>query len=228
MASLQNLLTKAKEELNHIYTEPPAIRNGGRDEGWFCREHAMHSYFLLRLFGEDDARIEIGHFALRLPGIGITSFGSGADHAWCATDTHRPLDLSITFKYYTGYPQLTSAIMGERANGPYEIRCFEEEPKFLAAMDDQRPAVIYLPQGRVPNPESLLDRPENFLFDSGPGSWLQLYGAEAFARITLHVYKVAMSHVATFAHMSPQDAFSRIRSQYSAARLKVRRILTKA
>ena len=74
MASLQNLLTKAKDELNHIYTEPPAIRNGGRDEGWFCREHAMHSYFLLRLFGEKDPRIEIGHFAVRLPGTGITSY----------------------------------------------------------------------------------------------------------------------------------------------------------
>src|SRR6266481_6698037 len=163
MASLQNLLTKAKDELNHIYTEPPAIRNGGRDEGWFCREHAMHSYFLLRLFGEGDPRIEIGHFTVRLPSTGISSYGSGADHAWCATDTHRPLDLSMTFKYYNGYPQLTSPVMGEHANGPYEIRCFEEESKFLAAIEDQSPAVVYLPQGRLTDPESLLDHPENFL-----------------------------------------------------------------
>jgi len=91
-------------------------------------------------------------------------------------------------------------------------------------MEGQSPAVIYLPQGRLTDPDSLLDHPENFLFDSGPGSWLQLYGAEAFARITLHVYKVAKSHVDTLTHMSPQDAFSRIRSQYSAARLKVRKL----
>src|SRR5205085_2151642 len=129
--------------------------------------------------------IEIGHFAVRLPGTGITSYGSGADHAWCATDTHRPLDLSITFKYHNGCPQLRLPVVGEGANGPYNIRCFEEESKFLAAMEDQSLAVIYLPRGRLTNPESLLDCPESFLFDSGPGSWLQLYGAEAFARITL-------------------------------------------
>ena len=95
-------------------------------------------------------------------------------------------------------------------------------------MDDPRLAVIYLPQGRLVDPESLLDHPEHFLFDSGPGSWLQLYGAEAFARITLHVYKVAMSHVNTLTDMPPRDAFSHIRSHYSAARLKVRELLTKA
>jgi len=204
------------------------MRNGGRDEGWFCREHAMHSYFLLRLFGEEDPRIEIGHFAARLPGAGITSHGSGSDHAWCATDAYRPLDLSVTFKYHSGYPQLTLPVMGERANGPYQILCFEEESKFLPAMKDHSPAVIYLPQGRLTDPESLLDHPETFLFDSGPSSWLQLYGAEAFARITLHVYKVAQSHVKTLSNMSPQDAFSRIQSQYSAARPKVRKLLSKA
>jgi hypothetical protein len=188
----------------------------------------MHLYFLLRLFGEEDPRIEIGHFGVRFPGTGITSYDSGSDHAWCTTDTHRPLDLSMTFKFYNDSPQLASPVMGQCPNGPYEIRYFQEESKFLSAMNDQRLAVIYLPQGRFADPESLLDHPENFLFDSGPGSWLQLHGVEAFARITLHVYKVTMSHVKTLTDMSPHNAFSHIRSHYSAARLKVRKLLTNA
>ncbi len=116
--------------------------------------------------------------------------------------------------------------MGEGVNEDYEIHYFEDEIQFLEAMEDQSHAVLYLPQDRFSDAEALLDHPEHFLFDSGPDSWLHLYGAEAFARITLHAYKVAMSHVETLTFMPPQDAFARIRSHYSAARPKIRKLLT--
>ncbi len=228
MPSLENFLTNAKFELNHIYTERPAFRNGGRDEGWFCREHAIHTFFLLRLFGEHTAKIETGHFTVRLPEAGITSHGSDADHAWCATHAIEPIDLSMTFKFHSGFPQLVKPVIGESINSSYAISYFRDESQFIRAMEGDSSAVLYLPQSEVKEPDALLDHPEHFLFDSGLGSWLQLYGADGFAQITLHAYKVAMSHTKSLTTLPPDKAFSHIRSRYSAARLHIRKHLAGA
>lgn len=228
--SLEKFLTAARAELNHIYTERPMVRSEGMDAGWFCREHAMHSYFLLRLFGDQHPAIEVGHYAVQFDGNGFTSHDSGSDHAWCTAASKSPIDLSISFRFHEGYPQLTKPVIGEGLNQPYKIVCFRDEVEFSTAMDAPAaaPAILYLPLTEVLDPDGLLEHPDSFLFDSGPECWLRKYGAEAFARVTLHVFKVAMSRTKSLTDLSPLKAFSQIRSGYSAARLEIRKLLASA
>lgn len=225
--SVQSFLQRAKVELNHIYTERPFVRPEGRDEGWFCREHAMHTYFLLLLFGEKGCRIENGHFAVRFPGnVRITSHGTDSDHAWCATETWAPIDLSMTLKYHAGFPNFWPPIVGEKGVKPYRVGYFSDEGEFVEELErGEEPMLLFLRQSAFDNADELLDDPGKFLFLSDPGSWLELYGSEAFAAITLHAFKVGMARGKSLKRKSPQAAFEQIRMKYSDGRERVRRLL---
>jgi len=80
--NLETLLRDViKPELNGIYTEPPASRAGGADMGFFCREHAYHSFFLCKMLGHD-AAINRGELAFSFDdSLVYRTLGSGADHA---------------------------------------------------------------------------------------------------------------------------------------------------
>jgi hypothetical protein len=229
MKNLPKTLATAKRELNLLYTEPPAMRQGSVDEGWHAREHAYHTYFLLRLLGEE-ARLEIGHFALCAPGMGITTYETDRNHTWCVTAEVAPIDLSMELSYRPNVPQLGGPIVGAGTqNGPYTIHCFREAPGFEAWLDGPLadPSIGYLATAApVPDAATLLDHPEQFFLPGTHEELLQQFGPEIFCRITMHVYKVAQGHVPPLAgKRDARSAFQHIRSHYPSSRVKIQGLL---
>jgi hypothetical protein len=229
MHNLAKLLGKAKHELNLIYTEPPAFRNGGRDEGWFCREHAYHTYFLARLLGYP-ASITVGHFAIRLPDAKVlTSYGTDCDHAWCSVADVSPVDLSISFEYHSGFPSLSGPVMGTGEADPFEVLSLSNPTEFerVLASQSPRPSITYLPHTMLGlSSDSLLVHPDRFFLPSDEGGWLNLYGPEVFCRITMHVFKVMRGRVPSLVgRYNPRDAFRFIRTHYAACRPKIAKLV---
>ncbi len=230
--NLPKTLGIAKRELNLLYTTPPATRNGAWDEGWYDREHAYHTYFLLRLLGEE-AAIEIGQFAVCAPNASIATYGSDATQAWCATSTVAPIDLSMDFRYRATAPQLSGPIAGcEAPNGDYSIFYCRDAASFESWLDapSTGPSIGFLAtDAPVPDFATLLDHPETFFHSGNDGELLRLYGPEIFCRITMHVYKVAQGHVPPLAgKLDARAAFQHIRGNYQSSRLKIHRMLAKA
>ena len=228
--SLASLLTLAKQELNLLYTEPPAIRNGGADEGWFCREHTYHTYFLLRLLGYE-ADIELGDFAVRMPtGFGVTSYETDSDHAWCAVRDLVPIDLSMDFRYRAELPKLESAIVGRDGVGPYKIFYFYGQPEleswFRRAPESPQIAYLVNDVARF-DPIILLNEPESFFFPTDSSGWLRLYGADIFCRITMHLYDTVHARVRPlYAKFDSQSAFRYVRTRYASSRLDIEKMLS--
>lgn len=103
------LSKKVKPELNHIYTKRPGFSPlGGRDLGWFCREHALHLYGLARLLKEQ-ADICLGDFILYHPEHdSYHSVGDTRDHAWCSIGHCTPIDIRLTVRHiYPKIPDVT-------------------------------------------------------------------------------------------------------------------------
>ncbi len=232
MKLLRYLLGVGKRELNHLYTEPPAFRNGGRDEGWFCREHAFHTYFVARILGIS-CSIKRGHFAALLPqGGGLTSFDTDGDHAWCSVGACVPVDLSIGFLYYPDYPQLQSAIYGIGKNGSFEVEYTTNAEAFRSLLtrtvESPRLRYLELPFSQ-PDDKTLLEAPETFFYASNESGWLSLYGPDVFSKITLHIYKLVRGDVVPLCgKLDPPTSFRYIRTRYSAARAKIHALLDKS
>ncbi len=229
MKNLTNALAIAKRELNLLYTEAPAMRNGRMDEGWHCREHAFHTYFLLRLLGED-ARLEIGHFAICAPNTGITTYETDSSHAWCVTPKIAPIDLSMELFYRPNVPQLCGPIVGSGTqNGPYTIHYFRDVAGFESWLDGSlaEPSIGFLATSApVPDAATLLDHPEQFFLPGTQDGLLRQSGPEIFCRITMHVYKVVQGHVPSLAEKrDARSAFQHIRSHYQSSRPKLHRML---
>lgn len=230
--NLPKVLGIARRELNLLYTRPPSAQKGGWDEGWFGREQAYHTFFLLRLLGED-AAIEIGHFAVCADSASIASYGGDTTHAWCSIPGVAPIDLSMTFRHRLTAPQLAGPIIGcATKNGEYSVYYCQDTPSFEAWLDAPLtgPSIGFLAtDAPVPEWTTLLDRPETFFLPSHDGGPLHLYGPEIFCRITMHVYKVVQGHVPPLAGKSDaRSAFQHIRSKYQSSRLKIHRMLAAA
>ena len=129
MSVLKTLRERVAPELNHLYVVPPAEAPGGLDFGWRGREHALHAFFVARMFGTA-ADICTGDFAVLSRFVPpLTSMGRDDDHAWCSINGVAPVDVSMTFKHYGNAPQLRSAIVGEGRNGDWDIQyAYDESP----------------------------------------------------------------------------------------------------
>jgi hypothetical protein len=229
MKNLTRALSSAKRELNLLYTEAPTMRNGRVDEGWHSREHACHTYFLLRLLGED-ARIEVGHIAICAPNNGITTYDTDGNHVWCATPWITLIDLSTELYYRPNVPQLYGPILGSGTqNGPYMIHYFRDVEGFESWLDGPlgEPSIGFLAaDAPVPDPGTLLDHPEKFFLPGTQDGALRQFGAEIFCRITMHVYKVIQGHVAPLVgKQDARSAFQHIRSHYPSSRVKIHGML---
>jgi hypothetical protein len=176
------------------------------------------------------AAIRVGHFAALLPeGGGLTSFGTGGDHAWCVSGDTQPIDLSIGFVYYPEYPQLDSAVVGSGKNGPFSVENLPDAERLQNFIETPRqfPRLCYLEkQFRQSDEDTLLNHPETFFFASDENGWLTRYGADIFSKITLHIYKVVRGHAKPLHNrMDSRNAFHHIRTRYSAAIPKLRQLL---
>lgn len=222
----RSFLERAKSELNFLYTEKPAWKAGGMDDGWFCREHAFHVHTLCRLKNWP-SEIALGHFAIHFPGYPIRrSLHSGADHAWNTACAVSPIDLSITFGHYDVVypalpPQLAGPVLGGGANGPFKILTKESLGDFEALLNykGQDPWVCYYAEKTLALPmENGIPLWDGFLLPSGDGAWWKVFGPDIFSKVSTHVYKVAERHVSPLlGKMSPQDAIRHIASQYRGA-----------
>lgn len=233
---ISNILnSNVKNEINKLYTEPMFIApDGGLDFGLFCREHAYHTYFLIRFAGISTT-IKIGHFFIKTPeGITNCSLGSGADHAWCATQTVFPIDLSMTFHLAPDFPNIPKPLIGQKQNGEYLVRYFTDEKDFLQKIDeDSDTCCIYYYEERTfsASDSKLLMEPFCFLLPpSVPGgSWADIYGKDIFAKITFHLYKISLGHIKPLYNKYNSEKLVRyIRSKYKAVMPKLIEILEKS
>lgn len=222
-----------KAEMNMLYTGPPFMTPTGGDFGLFCREHAYHTYFLCHMSGYP-VEIKIGHYLIIPPdGQGTSSFNSGADHAWCASGNLRPIDLSMTFHLEEGFPDIDHPVLGTGQNGPYTISYMFDEFFFRKYHDDppNMCCICYLERETFPaNDEVLLKNPFTFLLPPiiKGKSWTDVYGPDIFAKITLHLYKVALGQIKPlYEEMKVAEAINFIKSQYSSALSTLRKEIVK-
>src|SRR5262245_57384727 len=206
MSVLKTLRERVARELNHLYTTPPAESAGGVDCGWHGREHALHTYFVARMFGAN-AELCVGDYAVLsrfLPPL--TTMEREADHAWCTVNGVAPVDLSMTFALFGNAPQLRSAIVGEGRNGDWEVQYSEDE----SPMDESfanRNELIFVENEVVDlAPAALLDGPLTFLKPPpGGDTWQSRHGADIYAQITLHCFKVANGDGENVRHRFARD-----------------------
>ncbi len=221
---IRNVLNSViKAELNMLYTESPSMTNKWSDLGLFCREHAYHTYFLCRLSGYP-VEIKLGHFIIIPPhGGGISTLYSGADHAWCTSEALKPIDLSMTFHYIEGFPEIDHPVLGTGQNGPYTISYMFNEFLFRKYHDDPPDlcSIYYLEVETFPaNDEILLKNPFIFLHRSpiANKSWTDAYGHDIFAKITLHLYEIALGNIKPLhEQMNAHEAINIIKSKYPSA-----------
>ena len=224
---------EVKREMNSLYTEPPFMTPTGLDGGLFCREHAYHTYFLLRVAGLP-AKIIIGHYFVVTPnGVAFITIDTGADHAWCCSGEICPIDLSMTFYLTPEFSQLKKPVIGVGINGSYTVRYFREEDLFRRCMresEDEYCLYYYEQNTFSASDEKLLTEPFCFLLppSCAGGSLADIYGKDIFAKITLHLYKLALGHIKPlYKDFDSKKAVEYIKSTYSAALPKMRELLEK-
>lgn len=226
MSNIRQILDGlVRPELNMLYTEIPAWKNGGMDEGWFCREHAYHTYFLTRMLGYS-AHIVLGHFGVHFSGREVRrSYGTDCDHAWNIVSDMNPTDLSITFVHHHHLfeqpAQLAGGVFGEGTNGAFEIRRYSDEEVFTRAINDpgETEWVGYFPISQFSeSDEKLLRDPYCFFLPTDDGGWGQVFGMDIFAKINLHLLKVSLRQVRPLHKtMNSQMAIRQIQTGYKAA-----------
>ena len=225
MSVLKTLRQVVAPELNHLYTVPPFHGAGGLDCGWFCREHALHTFFVAQLFGAD-ADIRTGDFAILSPDVpSVTSIGAGADHSWCCVSGAVPVDLSMTFAHFGRGPQLRSCVIGEGKNGDWLIKYAEDE----SAIGDHRDGMneVFLIERKIEShtASDLLRNPYDFIHspqEEDQSCWHVLYGSEIYAKITLHCFSVARRDAkALRSRFSASEAIKWISANYDGATDKI-------
>jgi hypothetical protein len=227
-------LTRAKKEMNWLYHEPPFRTTTGKtDAGWFCREHAFHTYFLCTSLGLP-TKIALGNFCIIAPSTAINISTDKPDtHAWCITDFARPLDLSISFAHTPDFGEISSPITGVGENGEYSIRYFTDHKLFAASVkvEENLGSFSYLQRSLFSvDPESLLRAPFSFLLPgrrgAGAMTWGDLYGLDIYAKITLHLIKVANGQTRPLAQEAKaKKPVEWIRAKYSAAIPKLMKMI---
>jgi hypothetical protein len=178
---------------------------------------------LCRLSGYP-VEIQIGHFVIIPPhGNGFSTLYSGADHAWCASENLSPINLSMTFHFIEGFPALDHPVLGTGKNGPYTISYMFNKFLFLKYHDDPPNicSICYFEEKTFPaNDEILLKNPFTFLLPPliPDRSWADVHSRDIFAKITLHIYNVALGHVTPlYKQMDAREAITFIKSKYPAA-----------
>ena len=129
----------------------------------------------------------------------------------------------MTFHLARDFPDLAHPILGEGQNGPYFVRYIKDEMlfrKYILERPDNC-CIYYLEETTFPtNDDVLLKNPFSFLLPPAVpgGSWADVHGSDIFAKITLHLYKVALGHIKPlYRQMKAAKAVIYIKSKYSAA-----------
>jgi hypothetical protein len=190
--------TAIKPELNAIYVEPPFMMEGGWDCGWFCREHALHTYVLASMLHQS-ASIRTGDFVIDSEDVtGITSINSGADHAWCEIEGIMPVDLSMTFVHSKGRFPYLPIVYGTKAAGRFDVRYFLSDDDLVNESGAGSFAISYVERQTIkPDVKELLEFPYQFLYapPAGLKKWTEIHGLEIFSKTTAHLYRLAKGYL---------------------------------
>lgn len=196
------LRTAIKPDLNLIYTEKPFFVASGADFGWFCREHAFHTYILGSLLNLEPAIVH-GEISFRVGANRHTTLSTDADHAWCRLAGVVPVDLSVEFRYYLDYPAVP-IVQGTNESSPYTVVYLPadraEESRSL--LDERELMIIYVEREVLtPDPLRLIDDPYSFLLPPPPKlpKFTDIHGADVFDRVTMHCYKLVKGNAKSVA-----------------------------
>ena len=194
MSVLKTLRERVAPELNHLYTVAPFESEGAVDSGWHGREHALHAFFVARMFGAE-ADLRTGDFAvISRFAPPMTSMGSENDHAWCSINGTVPVDLSMTFRHFGAVPQLRSAIIGEGPNGEWHVHHAEDESVLDEGIETGNELLFIEKKIHTETEAALLADPFLFLRPPRPGEpadWRATHGPDIYAKITLHAFACA-------------------------------------
>jgi len=212
--------------LNHLYVVPPSEPASGFDCGWHGREHALHAFFVARLFG---ASVELCHgdFAVIsrfLPPL--TTMERENDHGWCVVNGVAPVDLSLTFQHFGQAPQLRSPIVGEGRNGDWQVHYAQDESALDEGIQDQNEIVFIEKESVADSVIALLANPHLYLSPPAPADtthWHAVYGTAICAKISLHVYRCATGEAKSIHHrLNRDEAVAWIDRQYPDAESQLR------
>jgi hypothetical protein len=224
MSVLKTLRERVAPELNHLYVVPPSETAGGLDFGWHAREHALHAFFVARLFGAS-AEICSGDFAVLSRFVPpLTSMGRDDDHAWCSISGVAPVDLSMTFKHYGTAPQLRSPIVGEGANGDWNVEYAYDESPLDENVQNRNEIIFIEKKVRDETEAALLSDPYLLLrppkTDDAAG-WHTLYGPEIYAKISLHCFGCATGAKSVRHRLTGEKAVAWIAENYPQAQAEI-------
>lgn len=178
---LERLCREAAPEFNFLLSEPPFQTNGGRDFGWYCREHAFCTQAIAALLGMA-CRVVNGDFIVSVLGNKrLSSIHEDSGHSWCTSAASPVLDLSLHFREFGPGPQLAEPIVKLGRNGIFDVRILPENTSVTTAFETS--VIGYIPRETcswsvidlVESPSLLLPTRE---------------AAEISARITLHTFDV--------------------------------------
>lgn len=228
MSVLKALRQRIAPELNFLFSDAPAEREGVIDCGWRPHLHAYHAYLVARMFGAA-AELRTGDIAVisgTLPPI--TTLDRQPKHAWCAIGGVTPVDLSATFAGFPQAPQLRSPVTGDGPNGDWQVRHAEDE-SILDQNIEGANELIYIARGTFSDdPGPLLDDPGRFIPGAEePEGWTARHGAGLHAAIALHCFRCAGSGGRSVRnHGSREEAVAAIVAQHPDARAEILRIIT--
>lgn len=232
MSVLKTLRDVVAPELNHLYTTAPSETPAGLDCGWHGREHALHAFFVARMFGAA-ADLRTGDYAVLSPHLPpLTSVEKTFDHTWCCINGVAPVDLSLTLKHFGPVPQTRTAIIGEGRNGDWQVQYADDE----AVLDEgfgHTNEIIFIERETHAHPEdALLQNPYLILPPArldDAGNWHALYGPGIYAKITLHCHACAIRAAKSIrTRMTRDEAVAWIAENYPEPENQIAKHLTTA
>lgn len=197
MEDIRDLLAKKiQPELNHLYTAPPSNTPDGGDFGWFCREHALHGFFVLRCLGVE-ATIVSGDIWVAVEDdqglLVLTTEDTDGDHSWLSSPLATPIDLSLSTRHFGAAPCPLVFGVGE-LDDRYRVQLAATKGRDPTV---ERPGTIYY-QVATEHDFTLADLiqdPYLLLNPRTPGDWADQFGDDVYHRVTWHLIKVAVGEI---------------------------------
>lgn len=223
---LKALRQHTAPELNFLFTIPPAETPIGWDGGWRSHEHAFHAFLVARMFGSE-AAICTGDVAILSPALPpLTTLERDTKHAWVTIGELAPVDLSITFAFFQGAPQLRTPITGEGVDGDWQVHYALDETILDGDFAHGNEILFIEREVNALPAESLLEDPHRFIPASRAGAqdnWTAIHGPDIHAKVALHCYRCAAGGGRSIRNRATrEEAMAWIAENYPDARNEIR------
>jgi hypothetical protein len=225
MSVLKTLRERLAPELNYLYLAPPSEVSDSLDCGWHGHEHALHAFFVARMFGAT-AELCSGDFAIISRSMPpVTSVGREPGHGWCSINEVAPVDLGMTFHYFGQVPQLRAPIIGEGPNGDWRVTYAEDESVLDENIESGNEILFIEKQLHRHTAPALIENP--FLFlppprPDDPNQWSAQFGPSVFAKISVHCFDYARGEAKSIRNrMKPLEAVAWIAENYPSPETRI-------